>query len=100
MLQLPLEPVGWTRGSISGDGRWGGSEERNTRDRPAGFGSTRGRGEMAGGEKSGLERELSKAEGKRVEQGRASYLDRVLSAKCFCWLSACLRKRKGDTFKG
>ncbi len=50
---------------------------------------------MARGEKSGLEQELSLAEESRVEQGRASYLDRVLSAKCFCWLSACLEKRKG-----
>lgn len=25
-------------------------------------------------------------------RGQASYLDRVLSAKCFCWLSACLPK--------
>ena len=43
-----------------------------------------GRGGMAGGEKSGLEEGLSLAEGSRVEQGRAFYLDRVLSAKCFC----------------
>lgn len=57
------------------------------------FGSTRGRGGMARGEKSGLEWELSLAEGRRVKQGRVSYLDRVLSAKCFCWLSACLGKK-------
>lgn len=29
-----------------------------------------------------------------VEQRQASYLDRVLSARCFCWLSACLEKTK------
>ena len=75
-------------------GRRGSSEEQNTWDKRARFGSTRGSSGMARGEKSGLERELSLAEGSRVEQGRASYLDRVLSAKCFCWLSACLRKRK------
>lgn len=33
------------------------------------FGSTRGGGGMARGEKSGLERELSLAEGRRAEQG-------------------------------
>lgn len=27
-------------------------------------------------------------------RGGASYLDRVLSAKCFCWLSACLQTNK------
>lgn len=71
-------------------GELGSSEGRNTWDKRAGFGSTQGRGGMARGEKSCLERELSWAEGRRVEHGRASYLDRVLSAKCFCWLSACL----------
>lgn len=38
------------------------------------------------------------AEGKQMGAGTgkgwASYLDRVLSAKCFCWLSACLGRRK------
>lgn len=102
MLQLPLEPADWTRGVDIGRREVGrGSKGQNTRDRPAGFGSTQGRSEMAGGEKSGLVQELSKAEGKRggSEDG-ASYLERVLSARCFCWLSACLRKRKGHTCKG
>lgn len=75
----------------------GSSKEQNTWDKRAGLGSTWGRGGMARGEKSGLERELSLAEGRRVEQGRASYLDRVLSAKCFCWLSACLVRSSMST---
>lgn len=47
----------------------GSSEEQNTRDKRAGFGSTRGRGGMARREKSGLERELSLAEGEKREAG-------------------------------
>lgn len=47
----------------------GSSEEQNTRDKRAGFGSTRDRGGMDRGEKSGLERELSLAEEEKREAG-------------------------------
>lgn len=65
LLLLPLELVGWTGGwvGVRRRGLGGGSRGQSTRDKRAGFGSTQGRGGMAGGEKSGLERELGEAEG-------------------------------------
>lgn len=53
MLRLPLKPVGRTGGWTWGNR--GSSEEQNTWDKLAGFGSRQGRGGMAVGVKSGSE---------------------------------------------
>lgn len=63
------------------------------RQRGAKYLGQAGRGGMAGGEKSGLETGLSSGGGSWVARGWASYFDRVFSAICFCWLSACLENR-------
>lgn len=86
-------------GGTAGDG---GERQRGTkylgqagRDRvrhgaevdKSGVRAGRGRGLKTWGGAGGLE------VGGQGSGGQASHLDRVLSAKCFCWLSACLRKR-------
>lgn len=100
VLLPPLESAGQT-------GKWDVGKRTRRGARCLGqadrFWMDTGRGGAAGGGegKSGSGARLDLAEGKRDEAGGEGgggmdlYLERVFSAKCFCWLSACLRERNG-----
>lgn len=76
-------------GGVVGDRVGEAAGTQNTRDKRGGTGvDTRQR------RRESLEYELGEVEGRGAKgvKGQASYFERVLSAKCFCWLSACLPK--------
>ena len=89
---------GWDREVKIGETGWGGrksSEEQNTWDERARTSDRHGAEvEWPEGKSLVWSGSLAWQRGGGRSRGRVSYLDRVLSAKCFCWLSACLEKNK------